>query len=105
MARYCHFNKIIKGPGISFQCTAFSQKHVRNVCHTVPGPILESRGHPCDFSENGQKRQKSLKKDEKGQDIWKIGQKYTKLENILKKGRWFCAIIACSKLLERPWAH
>ena len=30
---YCHFNKIIKGPGISFQSLELSQKHVRNVCH------------------------------------------------------------------------
>ena len=32
---YCHFNKIIKGPGTSFQSPAASQKHFRNVCHTV----------------------------------------------------------------------
>ena len=32
---YCHFNKIIKVPGTSFQSPAFSQKHVRNVCHTA----------------------------------------------------------------------
>ena len=32
---YCHFNKIIKEPGASFQSPAFSQKHVRNVCHTA----------------------------------------------------------------------
>ena len=31
---YCHFNKIIEGPGTSFQST-LSQKHVRNVCHTA----------------------------------------------------------------------
>ena len=30
---YCHFNKIIKGPGTSFQSPALSQKHVRNVSH------------------------------------------------------------------------
>ena len=28
---YCHFNKIIKGPGTSFQSPTLSQKHVRNV--------------------------------------------------------------------------
>ena len=33
-SRYCHFDKIIKGPGTSFQSPALSQKHVRNVCHT-----------------------------------------------------------------------
>ena len=32
---YCHFNKITKEPGTSFQSAAFSQKHVRNVCHTA----------------------------------------------------------------------
>ena len=32
---YCHFNKIIKGPGTSFQSRALSQKYVRNVCHTA----------------------------------------------------------------------
>ena len=31
----CHFNKIIKGPGSSFQSPALIQKHVRNVCHTA----------------------------------------------------------------------
>ena len=31
---YCHFNKIMKEPGTSFQSPAFIQKHVRNVCHT-----------------------------------------------------------------------
>ena len=32
---YCHFNKIMKGPGTSFQSPALSEKHVRNVCHTA----------------------------------------------------------------------
>ena len=32
---YFHYKKIIKGPGISFQPPALSQKHVRNVCHTA----------------------------------------------------------------------
>ena len=32
---YCHFNKTIKEPGTSFQSLAFSQKQVRNVCHTA----------------------------------------------------------------------
>ena len=32
---YCYFNKIIKEHGTSFQSPAFSQKHVRNVCHTA----------------------------------------------------------------------
>ena len=32
---YCQFNKIIQGPGTSFQFPALNQKHVRNVCHTI----------------------------------------------------------------------
>ena len=32
---YCHFNKIIKRSGTSYQSPALSQKHVRNVCHTA----------------------------------------------------------------------
>ena len=32
---YCHFNKIIKGPGTSFQSSALSQKYVRNICQTT----------------------------------------------------------------------
>ena len=36
---YCHFNKIIKESGISFQSAALSQKHVRNVGHTATGAL------------------------------------------------------------------
>ena len=32
---YCHFNKIIIGPGTSFQSPVLSQKYVTNVCHTA----------------------------------------------------------------------
>ena len=32
---YYHFYKILKEPGTSFQSPAFSQKYVRNVCHTA----------------------------------------------------------------------
>ena len=32
---YCRFNKIIKGPGISFQSSALNQKYIRNVWHTA----------------------------------------------------------------------
>ena len=32
---YSHFNKIIKGPGTTFQSPAFSQKHVRTVFYTA----------------------------------------------------------------------
>ena len=32
---YCYFNKIIEGPGTSFQSPALSQNNVRNVCHTA----------------------------------------------------------------------
>ena len=30
---YCCFNTIVNRPRTSFQSTALSQKHVRNVCH------------------------------------------------------------------------
>ena len=32
---YCHFNKIIKGPGTSFQSPALSKKTAKDVCHTT----------------------------------------------------------------------
>ena len=32
---YCHFSKIIKGPGTSFQSVALNQKHVGSVCHVA----------------------------------------------------------------------
>ena len=32
---YCHFNKIIKKPGTSFQSPALSRKHVTNIFHTA----------------------------------------------------------------------
>ena len=43
-------------------------------------------GYGCNFSEKGQEMLK------KGGNIGKFGQKYTKFENILIKGRWLCAI-------------
>ena len=30
---YFRFNKIIIGPGTSFQSPALNQEHIRNVCH------------------------------------------------------------------------
>ena len=47
------------------------------------------------------KGKQMLKKDKKGQNIWKFGQKYTKFENILKKDRWLRAITSRNKLLEK----
>ena len=32
---YCHFNKIMKGSGTSFQSPAFSQKHAGTIFHTA----------------------------------------------------------------------
>ena len=32
---YCYSNKIINGPKICFQSPVLSQKHARNMCHTV----------------------------------------------------------------------
>ena len=42
-------------------------------------PILGSKGMLVIFQKKG-------KKGQKGQNIWKFEQKYTKLENKLKKG-------------------
>ena len=44
---------------------------------------------------------KIFKKGKKRQNIWKYGQKCTKFENILKKGRWLHVIIASYKVLEK----
>ena len=40
---YFRFNKIIKGPGTSFQSPALSKKHVRNVFHTVHQHLTKFR--------------------------------------------------------------
>ena len=65
------------------------------------GPILESKGMHAIFQKKGKKRQKKMsKKGKKGQNIWKFGQKYTKFENILKKGRRLHVILTYNKLLE-----
>ena len=57
---------------------------------TLAGPILESKGMRAIFQKKGKK----------GQEIWKFGQKCTKLENILKKGSLMRATIAHMKQLE-----
>ena len=49
---------------------------------SATGSILESKGMRAIFQKKGKK--KIVKK---GQNIWKFGQKCTKFENILKKGR------------------
>ena len=54
------------------------------------GTILESKGMHAIFQKKGKK----------GQNIWKFEQKGTEFENILKKGKWLCVIIARNKLLE-----
>ena len=38
---YWHFNKIIKGPGTSFQSPALSQKNVRNVCRVAYDDVTD----------------------------------------------------------------
>ena len=60
----------------------FSKVH--NECISLlplqPGPILESKGMGAIFQK---KRQKNV---EKSQNIWKLEQKCTKFEYILRKG-------------------
>ena len=56
------------------------------------------------FSRKGMRaifQKKSKKMFKKEQNIWKFGQKCTKFENILKKGKWLRAIITRNKLLEK----
>ena len=59
-----------------------------------PGPILESKGMHAIFQK---KDKKMFKKDK----IFENLGKNAKFENIFKKGRSLCAIIACNKLLEK----
>ena len=66
---------------IFFSKTSFFQSEF-----VYSGSILKSKGMDAIF----------LKK----QNIWKYRQKCRKFENILQKGRWLRAIIACNKLLE-----
>ena len=53
------------------------------------------------FRKSAKKGKKMFKKGKKGQKNHKYGQKCTKFGNILKKGRWLYAIIACNKLVEK----
>ena len=36
-----YFNKVIDGPGTSFQFPTVNQNHVRNVCHTAHKYLTE----------------------------------------------------------------
>ena len=56
----------------------------------LSGPILESKGMHAIFQKKGQKVQ----------SIWKLTQKCTKLENILKKASLMHSTIACLKQLK-----
>ena len=51
------------------------------------GLVLESRGMCAIFHR---KDKKNFKKGKNGQNVWKFGQKYTKFQNILKKGAGDC---------------
>ena len=63
------------------------------------GSILESKVMPVIFQKKG-----NVKMVQKRANNWKFGQKSTKYENILKKGRWLHAIITHNKLLEKTLA-
>ena len=63
------------------------------------GSILESKVMPVIFQKKG-----NVKMVQKRANNWKFGQKSTKYENILKKGRWLRAIIAHNKLLQKTVA-
>ena len=57
------------------------------------GPIHERKGMHVIFSEKGEK-------GKKGQNIGKFEQKFTRFENILKKGSFMHATMTCMKQLE-----
>ena len=59
----------------------------------ITGCILDRKGMCGIFQKKGKKKKK------RG-NIGRFGQKCTKFENILKKGKGLCAIIACNKLLQ-----
>ena len=56
-----------------------------------------AKGMHAIFQRKGKRGQKKCEKI-----IWKLQQKFTKFEIVLKKGRWLCAVTACNELLERP---
>lgn len=70
----------------------------------VAESILESkgRGHVmgAGFWEMGKEILKNKIGKIENQNIWSLGENVYKIEIILKKGRWLCAIIAHDKLLE-----
>ena len=54
-----------------------------------PGLILENKGINAVVQNKGKEM---LRKGKIGQNIWNLGQKCTKFEYILKKGKRLCAI-------------
>ena len=68
-----------------------NNKNTREKCKiywkltTAKKGIFWKKGHVCDFSEIGKKGQNDVKKEQKGQNIQTF---CTKIESILKKGRW-----------------
>ena len=60
--------------------------------------ILESKGMCVIFQKKDKKGQINVKKRATYLKMW---GKYTKFENVLKKGRWLRAIMAHNKLLEK----
>ena len=71
-------------------------KHTQRIRRLKSGSILESKGIGVIFQKKGKEMLKR-------QNIWKSRQKCTKVEDILKMGRWMRAIIARNKVLE--WAQ
>ena len=62
------------------------------------GPNLESKDMRAIFQKKDKnKAEKCQKKEQKGQNIWKLRQKCTKFENILKKDGWLGANFSQSR--------
>ena len=52
--------------------------------------LLEIKGMHAVFRKRAKKKKKENVR--KGKNIWNFGQKFTEIENILKKGRWLLVV-------------
>ena len=70
------------------------------IVNLLKARTFSRKGMQVIFLKENKNGQKMLKKSKKGENGIRFEQKCKKFENNLKKGRWFCAIIAHNKLLE-----
>ena len=99
---YCHFNKIKKGPGPSFQSAELHQHHVRNVCQNLYYPLnidtdkdskeiigkVSSNMHLCQW-----RRHRFLELEN--------SRKTKKAKNLQSETLFFTQIKKCAKLWQK----